>query len=240
MAVLPSFFVRRHSVAENNLKKTLLFSSLEKKELVDNIVSDESNSIGRKISAIIELTVMDELLTKNNQIRFWITELYKGCTSGEILSSIFDYNSAGFNWKSRGLPLLPLIEFAIDEQKFMEKYEVDKEPITHLIKCLNSIHEIFDSLNKDDEQHSLKYTEALDAINCFIEQLSDEKEKIHFAPFYRFFKTLWNDLKDSMYTFEALSDLASMQKGWRNTSESRYTLTKCLRDLADNWSNELE
>ena len=227
-------------MAENNLKKTLLFSSLEKKELVDNIVSDESNSIGRKISAIIELTVMDELLTKNNQIRFWITELYKGCTSGEILSSIFDYNSAGFNWKSRGLPLLPLIEFAIDEQKFMEKYEVDKEPITHLIKCLNSIHEIFDSLNKDDEQHSLKYTEALDAINCFIEQLSDENEKIHFAPFYRFFKTHWNDLKDSMYTFESLSDLASMQKGWRNTSESRYTLTKCLRDLADNWSNELE
>lgn len=227
-------------MAENNLKKTLLFSSLEKKELVDNIVSDESNSIGRKISAIIELTVMDELLTKNNQIRFWITELYKGCTSGEILSSIFDYNSAGFNWKSRGLPLLPLIEFAIDEQKFMEKYEVDKEPITHLIKCLNSIHEIFDSLNKDDEQHSLKYTEALDAINCFIEQLSDENEKIHFAPFYRFFKTHWNDLKDSMYTFEALSDLASMQKGWRNTSESRYNLTKCLRDLADNWSNELE
>ena len=227
-------------MAENNLKKTLLFSSLEKKELVDNIVSDESNSIGRKISAIIELTVMDELLTKNNQIRFWITELYKGCTSGEILSSIFDYNSAGFNWKSRGLPLLPLIEFAIDEQKFMEKYEVDKEPITHLIKCLNSIHEIFDSLNKDDEQHSLKYTEVLDAINCFIEQLSDEKEKIHFAPFYRFFKTHWNDLKDSMYTFEALSDLASMQKGWRNTSESRYTLTKYLRDLADNWSNELE
>ena len=227
-------------MAENNLKKTLLFSSLEKKELVDNIVSDESNSIGRKISAIIELTVMDELLTKNNQIRFWITELYKGCTSGEILSSIFDYNSAGFNWKSRGLPLLPLIEFAIDEQKFMEKYEVDKEPITHLIKCLNSIHEIFDSLNKDDEQHSLKYTEALDSIKCFIEQLSDENEKIHFAPFYRFFKTHWNDLKDSMYTFEALSDLASMQKGWRNTSESRYTLTKCLRDLADNWSNELE
>lgn len=121
--------------------------------------------------------------------------------------------------------------------KYLQKMVMNQPQI---IRCLNSIHEIFNSLNKDDEQHSLKYTEALDAINCFIEQLSDENEKIHFAPFYRFFKTHWNDLKDSMYTFEALSDLASMQKGWRNTSESRYTLTKCLRDLADNWSNELE
>lgn len=240
MAVLPSFFVRRHSVAENNLKKTLLFSSLEKKELVDNIVSDESNSIGRKISAIIELTVMDGLLTDNTQIRLWISDLYKGCTSGEILSVVFEFNSANIMERSCGLPLLSFIEFAIEEQKFIKEYDVDREPIAHLIKCLNSIHDIFDSLNKGDEQHTLKYTEALDTINCFIERLNEKNEKIHFAPFYRFFKTHWYDLKDSMYTFEALSDLASIQKGWRNTSESRYNLTKCLRDLADNWSNELE
>lgn len=227
-------------MAENNLKKTLLFSSLEKKELVDNIVSDESNSIGRKISAIIELTVMDELLTKNDQIRFWITELYKGCTSGEILSLVFEFNSANIMKRSCGLPLLPFIEFAINEQIFIKEYDANREPIAHLIKCLNSIHDIFDSLNKGDEQHTLKYTEALDTINCFIERLNEENEKIHFAPFYRFFRTYWNDLKDSMYTFEALSDLASMQKRWRNTSESRYNLTKCLRDLADDWSNELE
>ena len=227
-------------MASSELKKNLLFSCVENKELIDAMVGDESKSMRKKPSAILELRLFDSFLTQNEQIRFWILNLYQGKSSGDTLSSVFNYNAAGVKWKSLGLPLLPLIEFAIDEQKFMEKYEVDKEPITHLIKCLNSIHEIFDSLNKDDEQHSLKYTEALDAINCFIEQLSDEKEKIHFAPFYRFFKTHWNDLKDSMYTFEALSDLASMQKGWRNTSESRYTLTKCLRDLADNWSNELE
>lgn len=115
-------------MAENNLKKTLLFSSLEKKELVDNIVSDESNSIGRKISAIIELTVMDELLTKNDQIRFWITELYKGCTSGEILSLVFEFNSANIMKRSCGLPLLPFIEFAINEQIFIKEYDVNREP----------------------------------------------------------------------------------------------------------------
>lgn len=218
-------------MAENNLKKTLLFNDLETKELVDVMVDDEAKSVRRKISGILELIVMDGLLTDNTQIRLWIQNLYKGCTSGEILSVVFEFNSANIMKRSCGLPLLPFIEFAINEQIFIKEYDVNREPIAHLIKCLNSIHDIFDSLNKGDEQHTLKYTEALDTINCFIERLNEENEKIHFAPFYRFFRTYWNDLKDSMYTFEALSDLASMQKGWRNDNYSRFALVCCLRDL---------
>lgn len=218
-------------MAENNLKKTLLFNDLETKELVDVMVDDEAKSVRRKISGILELIVMDGLLTDNTQIRLWISDLYKGCTSGEILSVVFEFNSANIMERSCGLPLLSFIEFAIEEQKFIKEYDVDREPIAHLIKCLNSIHDIFDSLNKGDEQHTLKYTEALDTINCFIERLNEKNEKIHFAPFYRFFKTHWYDLKDSMYTFEALSDLASMQKGWRSDNYSRFALVCCLRDL---------
>lgn len=218
-------------MAENNLKKTLLFNDLETKELVDVMVDDEAKSVRRKISGILELIVMDGLLTDNTQIRLWISDLYKGCTSGEILSVVFEFNFANIMERSCGLPLLPFIEFAIEEQKFIKEYDVDREPIAHLIKCLNSIHDIFDSLNKGDEQHTLKYTEALDTINCFIERLNEKNEKIHFAPFYRFFKTHWYDLKDSMYAFEALSDLASMQKGWRSDNYSRFALVCCLRNL---------
>ena len=219
-------------MAENNLKKTLLFSSLEKKELVDNIVSDESNSIGRKISAIIELTVMDELLTKNNQIRFWITELYKGCTSGEILSSIFDYNSAGFNWKSLGLPLLPLIEFAIDEQKFIDKDEFDKDSITsNLIDYLIQLKNNFMENSNDERDSDVKYKKCLEALEFFIDVLKKGNQKIPFVMIYRFFKDYWDILKDSAYSFKVLSDLASMQKGWRNDNYSRFGLACCLRDL---------
>ena len=165
-------------MAENNLKKTLLFNDLETKELVDVMVDDEAKSVRRKISGILELIVMDGLLTDNTQIRLWISDLYKGCTSGEILSVVFEFNSANIMERSCGLPLLSFIEFAIEEQKFIKEYDVDREPIAHLIKCLNSIHDIFDSLNKGDEQHTLKYTEALDTINCFIERLNEKNEKI--------------------------------------------------------------
>lgn len=62
-------------MALNNLKKTLLFNTLENKELVDIMVDDESKSTRRKTSGILELIVMDGLLSNNNQIRFWIVNL---------------------------------------------------------------------------------------------------------------------------------------------------------------------
>lgn len=229
-------------MALSSLKKNLLFSSIENKELIDAMVDDESTCTRKKPSAILELRLFDSFLTKNDQIRFWILNLYQGDTSGKILSLVFDYNSAGVNWKSRGLPVLPFVEFAINEQKYIDKYEIDKEPIEHLLKCFDSIKEILEKLKEDnfDIESTLKFTEALETLNFFILQLNNEDEKIQFESYLRFFKKYWNDLKDSTYTFRALRDISTMQKGWRNESESRYELTLCLNNLADNWPKELE
>lgn len=229
-------------MALNNLKKTLLFNTLENKELVDVMVDDESKSTRRKTSGILELIVMDGLLSKNDQIRFWIVNLYRGCSSGEILASVFDFNSAGVNWKSCNLPLLPFIDFAIDEQKFIKDYKIDKEPIYHLKNCLDSIRRMLEKMKEDslDVESKIKYRNAVKTIDFFIEQLNDENEKIQFITYYRFFKQYWNDLKDSTHSFRALCDLATMQNGWRNESESRYALTKCLRDLAEKWPENLK
>lgn len=226
----------------NSLKKQLLFSSVENKELVDVMVDDESKSLRKKPSAILELMVLDGLLTKNEQIKFWIVNLYRGCSSGVILSSVFDYNSAGVNWKSCNLPLLPFIEFAINEQKFIRYYEVDKERVYHLLNCLDSIKRIFEKLKEEnmDIESNLKYRDALEMMDFFVEQLNNENQEIQFIAFYRFFKKYWDDLKDSTHTFRALCDLATIQKGWRNESESRYALTQCLRELADRWPKDLE
>lgn len=226
----------------NSLKKQLLFSSVENKELVDVMVDDESKSLRKKPSAILELMVLDGLLTKNEQIKFWIVNLYRGCSSGVILSSVFDYNSAGVNWKSCNLPLLPFIEFAINEQKFIRYYDVDKERVYHLLNCLDSIKRIFEKLKEEnmDIESNLKYRDALEMMDFFVEQLNNENQEIQFIAFYRFFKKYWDDLKDSTHTFRALCDLATIQKGWRNESESRYALTQCLRELADRWPKDLE
>ena len=117
----------------NSLKKILLFSSVKSKKLIETMADDESTCTKIKSSAILESRLMDSFLTENDQIRFWILNLYNGDTSGEILSSVFAYNSSGINWKSKGLPVLPFIEFAINEQKYISRYKADKEPMEHFL-----------------------------------------------------------------------------------------------------------
>lgn len=218
-------------------KKQLIFSCVENLNLINSLIHDESVCTRKKSSEILEKRLFDSFLSKNDQIRFWILNLYQGGSSGDILSSVFEYNSDGINWKSKGLPVLPFIEFAINEQRYIGKYEVDKEPMEHLLYSLNSIRELLKKLKSDnlDIESSLKFSGALETLSYFIDVLNGKygDEKIPFGLIYHFFKDYWDDLKDSTHTFRALSDLAAMQKGWRDSETSRYILTKCLHDLEE-------
>ena len=218
-------------------KKQLIFSCVENLNLINAFIHDESVCTRKKSSEILEKRLFDSFLSKNDQIRFWILNLYQGGSSGDILSSVFEYNSSGIKWKSQGLPLLPFIEYAINEQKYIGRYEVDKEPMEHLLDCLDSIRELLKKLKKDnfDIESSLKFSGALETLNYFIDVLNGKygDEKIPFGLIYHFFKDYWDDLKDSTHTFRALRDLAAMQKGWRDSETSRYILTKCLHDLEE-------
>lgn len=196
------------------------------------MVDDESTCTRKKPSAILELRLFDSFLTKNDQIRFWILNLYQGDTSGKILSLVFDYNSAGVKWKSLGLPLLPLIEFAIDEQKFIDKDEFDKDSITsNLIDYLIQLKNILMENSNNERDSDVKCKKGLECLEFFIDVLKKGNQKLRFVMIYRFFKDYWDILKDSAYTFKVLSDLASMQKGWRSDNYSRFALVCCLRDL---------
>lgn len=218
-------------------KKQLIFSCVENLNLINSFIHDESVCTRKKSSEILEKRLFDSFLSKNDQIRFWILNLYQGGSSGDILSSVFEYNSSGIKWKSQGLPLLPFIEYAINEQKYISRYKADKEPMEHFLDCLDSIKRMLEKKKKDslDVESKIKFSGALETLNYFIDVLNGKygDEKIPFGLIYHFFKDYWDDLKDSTHTFRALRDLATMQKGWRNSKESRYALTKCLHDLEE-------
>lgn len=160
----------------NRLKNIIQVScvSVVNKRLIETMADDESFCKGMKTSAILESRLIDSFLTENNQIKLWILHLYNGYTSGEILSLVFRYNSSWINWKSQVLPVLPLIEFAINEQKYIGKYKVDKDLMGDLWHSLSSIQLILEKLKSDnfDIESSLKFAGALETLNYFMDQLS--------------------------------------------------------------------
>lgn len=138
-------------MAENVLKKTLLFSNVESKELVDKIVSDQHFATGKKISGILESSVLSYLITENNYVRHWILRLYTEKDSiGEIIQSIFNYNSAGIDGKSRGLPLLKLLQF-ISFLDDVSDTEIDYTNTQEILYELNKLKEFCEEKFKTEK-----------------------------------------------------------------------------------------
>lgn len=229
-------------MALNTLKKTLLFTTEENKNLVDIMVEDESFTTKIKTSAILENHLLNDLLTTNSEVSFWIKSLYSGKSSGEILSLIFQYNAAGVNWESCHLELLPFIDFAINEQKYCSKNKVDEKLIPHYIDQLKSMSRNFNELLEQslDFESKSKYTEALETIDFLVRYSKENPQDIQFINYYRLCKWYWDDVKNWSVTFRALTDVADMQTEWRNDSESRYLLVDMLRKLANEWPKKIK
>lgn len=225
-------------MALKSLKKTLVYTSELSKNLIESMIDDESQFSKTKASAIMENYILGGLITDNKQISFWIQGIYTGeWSTGRVLSSIFEFNSAGVNWQSCHLNLLPFIEFAIDEQKYCDKAPVNEDLLYHFYDQLSSISSKFKTLEDkaNDYNDAVRYAEAQKTISYLIEDTKSHPQGIVYINFYRLIKEYWEELKDWSIPFRMLTDLADIQNGWRNTFESRYILTKLLRDLEKEW-----
>ena len=114
----------------------------------------------------------------------------------------------------------------------IDKDEFDKDFITsNLIDYLIQLKNILMENSNNERDSDAKCKKGLECLEFFIDVLKKGNQKLRFVMIYRFFKDYWDILKDSAYSFKVLSDLASMQKGWRNDNYSRFGLACCLRDL---------
>lgn len=80
----------------NGLKKTVVFSSLEGKNLIDALLSDAANATGRTLSAALEYHLLhDSLLPQNETAAAWIIMLYRQEKSiGNVISDLAAYLAA--------------------------------------------------------------------------------------------------------------------------------------------------
>ena len=68
-----------------------------------------------------------------------------------------------------------------------------------------------------------------------MKELQVEPQHIKYLNIYKLLLNNWQDLKGWSITYRLLSDLASMEKGWRNTPEVRTKLLKILKEISNEW-----
>lgn len=228
-------------MALKSLKKTLMYSSEDTRDLIEAMVQDQSLYLKINPSTIMEKYILDGLLTENTDLSFWIQSIYRsGWSSGKVISAIFEYNSSGVNWKTRGLDLLPIIDFAIREQDYMKQCKVEEKEMYYVFAQLKLIIQKFEQLKDEclDIESKAKYQEAINYTNHLIEKSENKYDSIPFIDYYRLVKLYWFELKDWTIPFRMLCVISDLQSGWRNTFDTRCELIILLKNLAKSWPEE--
>lgn len=220
-------------------KKLISFTKLP---LIDRLVKDEAEKENRSESAIIEVHLLKSFLPEEKNARFW-TENFLYSEDGGIgrtLEAIFATNAAGVNWGSKYDNLLPLVEFAKTQEFFCNTAPTGEEiELHHCCSQLDSVvtklehltDEETDPAEKDAYQKEVKWAKDL------LTQLREEPQYSRYVNIYQLLINNWEDLKGWSITYRLLADLVVLEKGWRNTAETRTELLNILKIVSAEWNN---
>ena len=226
-------------MARNQSSKKLI--SLVKSVLVDKMVKDEAEMENRSESAIIEKHILDSFLPQNEQARWFVECCLYGENQGigATLNAVFSYNAAGTRgaWSSKYGNLLPIVQFAHAEQCYCNTVPTGQErELHHFLTQLDSICNKFELLAEEENssrqyyyQKEAKYAREL------LKEATKEPQFMRYCNFYQLVIDNWEDLKDWSITFRMLCDLASMEKGWRDTRQQRTKLLHLLKEVSAEW-----
>lgn len=158
---------------------------------------------------------------------------------GATLNAVFSYNAAGTRgaWSSKYGNLLPIVQFAHAEQCYCNTVPTGQErELHHFLTQLDSICNKFELLAEEENssrqyyyQKEAKYAREL------LKEATKEPQFMRYCNFYQLVIDNWEDLKDWSITFRMLCDLASMEKGWRDTPETRTKLLHLLKEVSAEW-----
>lgn len=228
----------------NSLKKTVVFSSLEGKNLIDALLSDAANATGRTLSAALEYHLLHEsLLPQNETAAAWIILLYQQHKSiGNVISDLAAYLAA------------------VEKNRSVEAFRA----ILQFCKMWGN-----DTAAVFDDEYSLSYLTT--QVNCVTEFMTDVAEAEQTSDIYlttdllreaNRMELLVKDAAaqitvkspveiDALYFWEIFAAYPIIERCerayrliawlaqhccWRETAKSRYSLVQLLKMVSRNWT----
>lgn len=157
---------------------------------------------------------------------------------GRVLSTIFAENAGGVNWEAVHDNMLSLVQFAMAQEEFCNSALTGNEEELH--HTISQVQLVIDRLNKlseeaIDTEKKLYYEEEAEWGAELLQELKEEPECSNLINFYQLLLNSWEDFKDWTITYRLLSDLAKLEKGWRNDPEARIELLQILKNVSAEW-----
>ena len=70
-----------------------------------------------------------------------------------------------------------------------------------------------------------------------LSELREEPQHRRYTNIYQLILNNWENLKGYSVTYRLLADLAVLEKGWRNTAETRTELLNILKTVSIEWND---
>lgn len=206
--------------------------------MVDKLVKDEAAVEKRSESAIIENRLLDSLLPREKNARYWVENCLYSQEGGigKTLEAIFFSNAAGLNWEAVHDNLLPIVEFAKTQDNLCWTKPTGKEnQLHHFCLQLDALCQKLDTLAESKVDKKLEFENEAKWARELYKEAVEEPQFMRYVNFYQIILNCWDELKNWSITYRLLADLASMQNGWKDTPEARQELLKLLHQVSNEW-----
>ncbi len=215
---------------------------LTEKELIEKALDDIEEVTSLNSSTIIEDFIMKSIFPKNNAAKSWVTYMYKyNWKTNQVLEAVFEYLSAGINWKARYTNAFPLINFS-HQLSYYSQITLDDAEIEYeyIVSQLDSIKKLLEGICSELEDDDLKKSNLESEVNLISEWIDSNKKVsnvVRISTIYNLIVNNWDILNDYTRTYRLLSALESIKKDITDTANIRLELINILKNVSDEWDS---
>lgn len=227
----------------NILKKTIVFSSAEGKQLIDSLLADSSAANGRTLSASLEYHLLYEpLLPQNQNAATWIIHMHQAQTSvGYVIADCMSYLAA-IDSNRNADAFRAILQYCKLWGGDTEAHFTDQYSVSYLSTQVNSV---IEDMKKIAETTTDIYLETdlfreANRMQCVIDdavkKVSTAETGVEIDALY-FFEVLaaYPVLGHCERAYRLVSWLAKHCQ-WRDTAKSRYAVIQLLKNVSRDWT----
>lgn len=219
-------------MVSNALKKMIVFSNIQTRQVVEGVIKDNAAVSGSTESATIEQALIAAFLPKNESARWWVQRLYTAeGTLSEAYTSAFCHLAAGIDWHAAADNGRPLV------QAFTNTLSMAWPTLSGNEKDLHHLHTQLDSICAMLPDSGTASGGDKELCRICLQQLREDPTDLYLTDLTGIILRSWDVLGNHTRTYRALADIARLSApALVDNPNTRIKYLSALRTVSDGWA----